>query len=239
MYKENPKTKGSGILCCIPQTGRCPVGCKGCFFQSGRGYLEPLDENLPNMPSYEQAEGFVVRVNDGNDSHNQMDYVIEATKIYKDKFYNTSCPDDLDDYDAPVVLTINPGRMTDKDFHRVRSRNLMAVRFRTNTWNLDLLEEVLEYYIQDGVTVLLTAMAYGNLEDIPEDYRDNYVERGRTLNTYWAIEYYAWQEILEDDLGVRHPLIRSCGYLEGWPGGTKCKDCGNCLRLYYNWKVAQ
>jgi|GEM_PF-4975445 len=26
-YIENPKTKGSGIICCIPQTGVCPIGC--------------------------------------------------------------------------------------------------------------------------------------------------------------------------------------------------------------------
>ena len=35
-YVENPKTKGSGILCCIPQKGRCPNNCSDCFFQSGR-----------------------------------------------------------------------------------------------------------------------------------------------------------------------------------------------------------
>ncbi len=50
-YKENPKTKGSGIICCIPQTGLCLMKCKDCFFQSGRSYLEPLEENLPNMPT--------------------------------------------------------------------------------------------------------------------------------------------------------------------------------------------
>jgi len=53
-YKENPKTKGSGILCAIPQTGRCPMQCSDCFFQSGRSFLEPLDENLPNMPEFHE-----------------------------------------------------------------------------------------------------------------------------------------------------------------------------------------
>lgn len=54
-YKENPKTKGSGIIACIPQTGVCPNKCEDCFFQSGRSYLEPLEENLPNMPTVEMA----------------------------------------------------------------------------------------------------------------------------------------------------------------------------------------
>ena len=70
VYKENPKTKNSGILCCIPQTGKCPQGCEDCFFQSGRSYLEPLDENLPNMPTIEEAKNRLIRVNaDGNDSN--------------------------------------------------------------------------------------------------------------------------------------------------------------------------
>jgi len=41
-YKENPKTKGSGIVCAIPQKGICPNRCEDCFFQSGRSY-----ENTP------------------------------------------------------------------------------------------------------------------------------------------------------------------------------------------------
>jgi len=55
MYKENPKTKGSGIICCIPQTGICPQKCDDCFFQSGRSYLEPLVDNLPNMPDFDTS----------------------------------------------------------------------------------------------------------------------------------------------------------------------------------------
>ena len=66
-YIENPKTKGSGIISCIPQKGICPNTCEDCFFQSGRSYLEPLDENLPNLP--EEVDYQIVRVNDGNDSN--------------------------------------------------------------------------------------------------------------------------------------------------------------------------
>ncbi|KKL91472.1 hypothetical protein LCGC14_1894270, partial [marine sediment metagenome] len=89
-YIVNPKTKGSGILACIPQTGRCPMECDDCFFQSGRSFLEPLDENTPNMPSYGKALDRVVRVNDGNDSNINKKEVMEATRKYPMKFYNTS-----------------------------------------------------------------------------------------------------------------------------------------------------
>jgi hypothetical protein len=68
-YIYNPKTKGSGIICCIPQTGTCPNKCEDCFFQSGRSYLEPLEQNLPNIPSLEQVGNQVVRINDGNVSY--------------------------------------------------------------------------------------------------------------------------------------------------------------------------
>jgi len=77
-YIENPKTKGSGIICCIPQAGECPIHCDDCFFQSGRSYLEPLDVNLPNLPSKEESQGRVVRVNDGNDSNNDREAVMAA-----------------------------------------------------------------------------------------------------------------------------------------------------------------
>ena len=32
-YKYNPKTKGSGVITCIPQKGICPVKCEDCFFK--------------------------------------------------------------------------------------------------------------------------------------------------------------------------------------------------------------
>ena len=106
-YIENPKTRGSGIVCVIPQTGHCPNECEDCFFQSGRSYLEPLDTNLPNMIPPEDVGDRIVRVNDGNDSNVNHSLVIESTKCYKHKFYNTAIPQL--DFDAPVVLTVNPG----------------------------------------------------------------------------------------------------------------------------------
>lgn len=138
-YIYNPKTKGSGIITAIPQKGRCPNNCEDCFFQNGRSYLEPLEENLPNMPSKEQARGMVVRVNDGNDSNNQQAFVIEACKKYEHKFYNTSIPTNLDHFDAPVVLTVNPGNLVDKSFWKLDTppKNLMYVRVLTNTWNAE------------------------------------------------------------------------------------------------------
>ncbi len=230
-YIENPKTKGSGIICSIPQQGTCPVGCKDCFFQSGRSYLEPLDENLPNVPRLYQARGMIVRMNDGNDSNNKRDLVKEDASFYQEKFYNTSSPHDLKGYGDPVVLTINPGRMTDSSAHLVEPApdNLMFVRFRANSWNVNLGKLVVEHYTGKGVPVVLTFMAYYT-DDIPKAHRDDYTYRKRTMNSYWVITQQAWDRIASE-LGVHdNQLIHTCGKNAMT---FACKYCGNCLREYY------
>lgn len=235
-YIENPKTKGSGIICCIPQSGVCPVGCDDCFFQSGRSYLEPLKDNLPNMPTIEQVQGKIVRVNDGNDSSNQQEKVIQDTKQYPMRFYNTSNPENLEAYEMPVVLTVNPAEMTDKKAHLLRypiPKNLMFVRVRSNTWNIPLIDNVVQHYAgrEEGqVPVVLTFMAYFN-ETIPEEHKENYIYRKRTMNSYWAITTDAWRKVMsryQDNC-----FVHSCGKIEGERGKTSCKLCGNCLREYF------
>jgi len=234
MYRENPKTKGSGIICSIPQTGICPNRCDDCFFQSGRSYLEPLDRNLPNMPSDEQAEGRLVRVNDGNDSNVNQDLVIEATQFYKMKFYNTTIPKNLDKFDAPVVLTLNPGKMTNTDFYRLCQEelpdNLMFVRFRTNTWNLELANSAINNYTGLDIPVILTFMAYFN-ETVPKSHKKDYAFRKRTLNSYWAITTDAWERVMSRY--TYNQWVHSCGKMEGERGTTACRHCGNCLREYF------
>lgn len=235
-YIENPKTKGSGIVCCIPQAGRCPMNCPDCFFQSGRSYLEPLDKNLPNMPDPEMVEkyGYIVRVNDGNDSNNQRKLVIERTKIYKRRLYNTSDMEDLEGFEAPIILTVNPADMTDVDAYLLNyiPKNLMFVRIRVNTWNLDLVDRAVEHYSARQVPIVLTFMAYYETP-IPKGHEKNYAFRKRTLNNYWAITRSAWEKIMAHY--ERNFLVYSCGQ-EGEKekgGATGCRHCGNCLREYF------
>jgi hypothetical protein len=230
MYKFNPKTQGSGIITAIPQTGTCPNKCEDCFFQSGRSYLEPLSENLPNIPSFEQAMGRVIRVNDGNDSNVNRNLVMNAVKDFPMRFYNTALPANIQQFDAPVVLTLNPGKLTDSDFHKINiPTNLMFVRIRVNTWNLDtVVRPAIEYYSSREVPVVLTFMAY--YEEKP-NMGDDYIHRKRTLNSYYAITTEAWRRIMkefEDNIWVY-----SCGKIEGEKGKTSCRYCGNCIREYF------
>lgn len=230
---------GSGIICCVPQAEECPVKCPDCFFQSGRSYLEPLNENLPNMPSAERAKGFVVRVNDGNDSNVQRELVIASTKIYKDKFYNTSIPRKLKEFDAPVVLTINPGLYTNTEIHPLSSPlpiNLMFVRVRVCSWNLDLVAKAVEYYTERNVPVVLTFMRYyDTAEGMPKVHKDTfYVFKKKVLNDYWCLNDHGWKTIMNSY--EHNKLVYSCGREGEEHGWFECRRCGHCLREYFNTK---
>ncbi len=233
-YIYNPKCKGSGIITCIPQTGKCPNNCSDCFFQSGRSYLEPLDKNLPQIPSTKQAEHKIVRMNDGNDSNVNRELVVQTALNYKDYFYNTSIPKDIKKFNAPVVLTINPGKTTDNSFYKLDPipKNLMFVRIRTNMWNIDnIVFPAVDYYTSRKLPVVLTFMAYF-LTPIPNEYRykSHYIWKQRTSNKYWCLKQESINYIM--DLFASNPYVYSCGY----KGEHFCKFCGNCIREYYNTK---
>ena len=232
MYTENPKTKGSGILCAIPQKGTCPNNCKDCFFQSGRSYLEPLDENLPNLPPDDLSWERVIRINDGNDSLNDINTVVESTINYKHKFYNTARKG-IEKLPGPVVLTINPGPFTDVGFHKLEviPDNLMFVRFRANMWNIDILDDAVKWYSERDRPIVLTFMAYHDIQDIPSEYRLHYIYRQRTSNPYYAITSQAWRSVM--DKYWQNKWVYSCGRLEGEMGDTHCRFCGNCIREYF------
>ena len=228
----NPKVIGSGIIECIPQRGKCPNNCEDCFFQSGRSYLEPLEKNLPHIPTRKMAEGRIVRVNDGNDSNNQRKLVEKTAFQFSDYFFNTSINYKLEKFSAPVVLTINPAKLTDwHNFIRVDPipKNLMFVRFRTNMWNVSVLDHAINYYTRHKTPVVITFMAYYTLS-IPPSYQKYYEWKKRTINSYWVLKRDSQEDIISHYLD--NPYVYSCGI----KGQYSCSFCGNCIREYYNTK---
>lgn len=229
-YKWNPKVKGSGIITCIPQEGGCPNNCDDCFFQSGRSYLEPLEENLPHLPPQDYTERRVVRMNDGNDSNVERGLVEETARRYQMHFFNTALIKDLDKFDAPVVLTINPGKMTDEEFYKLSEipDNLMFVRIRTNPWNLRrVVHPAVEHYTAQGVAVVLTFMAYYD-SDVPPNFLSCYEWRKRTINSYFCLRPSEAESIMRRF--INNPFVYSCGV----KNRHECMFCGNCIREYFN-----
>lgn len=177
----------------------------------------------------------VVRVNDGNDSNVNRKHVLEQTSIYPMKFYNTAIPNDLEGFNDPVVLTINPATLTDTGFHRLKEipSNLMFVRFRVNMWNLRNFRDAVHYYGDREVPIVATFMAYFK-ESIPDGYKSHYTFRKRTINSYWAINTESWRTVMRYWNDTKwEKWVYSCGKIEGEKGVTACRHCGNCLREYF------
>ena len=231
-WKWNPKTKGSGIITCIPQKGKCPNNCSDCFFQSGRSYLEPLEDNLPHIPPKKLTKDRIVRINDGNDSNNQRKLVEQVAQQFDGYFFNTAIPENLKFFPAPVVLTVNLGKMTDTKFYKLNCTplNLMFVRIRTNTWNLEkVVKPAIKFYSDCKVPIILTFMAYYT-NAIPKRHKSKYIWKKRTLNSYWVLKQKEIEKIMNKF--KTNPFVYSCGI----KGQYACKFCGNCIREYYNTK---
>jgi hypothetical protein len=221
---NNPKMDGSGLIDCVPQTGQCPHKCDSCFYNLG--FYRTLDE--PLIPSAADAALSIVRVNSGHDSAIQKDLVLERTAQFPAKFYNTSTTDL--DFPAPVVMTVNPGDMTDSDFHAIDDppTNLMFVRARTNLWNISLVKDIVHYYAtQRNVPVVLTFMRYYDPVSIPVYFRDMYKYHKHILRSYFSIDRDIEWQVYLDLLGKQKV------YLCGSYFSSSCKSCGNCLREYH------
>ena len=213
----NPKLEGSGIIEAIPQTGECPIGCDECFY-NGKRFYRSLD--TPLLPSLQEAQGNIVRVNSGHDSNVQRGLVIKSTEQYLDKFYNTSIANF--DFPGPVVFTAN-GR---KPILAKRGLdNLMFVRARTSPMNLSDVDRIVEHYQErNEIPVVLTFMRYYDKGVIPVEFQDRFMHRKHILNEYWCINQDAQDEILQRYGGK----VLMCGT----KSSSLCKDCGNCKSLY-------
>lgn len=226
-YDENPKTKDSGIKCSAPQTSLCPRQCRDCYAVKGRAYTE-----LPNILPEEEAVGYVVRMNDLNDSCHHLELVLETADLYDDVFLNTSFTELFDKVtQIPAVLTVNPGPHTDHAIQKLGMipTNLMFVRVRVNPWNWPLVCEAVEHYTNRGCPVVLTFMAYYETP-IPDIYKEWYRWEKRTTNSYWCLEKHIIRDM--ENCFWDNPRVYSCGYR----GEHPCKRCGNCLQMYHETK---
>ena len=159
--------------------------------------------------------------NSGHDSNINKNLVMKVTEQYKKKFYNTSLPNF--DFPGPVVFTCN-GRDTDYSALMVIKglENVMHVRFRTNTWNLDLLDEVIDFYAcKHSIPVTITFMRYTDPTNIPVGHMKYYDFHKSILNMYYCLCREEQQRILDSN-GTEDRMIGMCGT----PESSYCRDCG-------------
>jgi len=232
--KRNPKQAESNLYDCIPQTGPCPIGCNQCFYNRPGAYYVPIDQ--PHFPTLDEVDDGIVRVNCGNDSNNQREHVIASTAQYPRRFFNTSIP--TFDFPAPVVLTGNPREEEPVPtpiwaFRDGAPHNLMFVRLRVSSTNLDWVRDGIDWYTAHyQVPVVLTYMAYYDAEpQVPADVLQAaggpcYEWRVRHINSYWCPTPAFIRWVMDQYSDNR--LVSYCGSLEG----SYCRLCRNCETYY-------
>ena len=216
---KNPKLDNSNLIDAIPHIGKCPNDCIDCYYNNG--FYRTLDE--PLLPSLEEVGDKIVRINSGHDSAIDKEHVEWSTRHYKNKFFNTALP--VTDFSAPVVVTVNKN-IDDKfiEFSDEECKNIMFVRIKTNTWNLDLVDKAVNYYSSKKTPVVLTMMRYLHSEHVknPEDYE----YQKNILNSYYKLKEEPFKSKIH---GRYQDNVLYCGV----PNGPKfCKECGNCEKLY-------
>ncbi len=220
---QNPKLVGSRIIDCIPQRGPCPNNCNQCYYNN-RFYtdLEPI------VPSAEEAKGKIVRMNSGNDSNVDRQLVIATAEQYEDVFFNTSIP--IFDFPGPVVYTAN--RFEDSDdgiLHRARPpKNLMFVRLRVNTTNLERVYYAARWWCGRHIPVVLTFMRYLDVLSISPTERHKYALRKHVYNEWYVLQDRYVKDVLRTLDFDYEPLMHVCGY-----PSPMCVDCGLCEHFYY------
>jgi len=176
----------------------------------------------------------IVRMNCGHDSNLEKELVLKTAEQFKHVFYNTSLPNF--DFPGPVVWTAN--REEEKpvvippDLWTGIPKNLMFVRLRTSSTNLEHVEKATKWFTQMSVPVVLTFMAYYSKEpEVPADIQAAvngpcYEWRVRHINSYWCPTPSFLRYVLKRF--ERYRLASYCGSLEG----SYCRLCRNCETYY-------
>ncbi len=217
-YKPNPKLVDTLIVDCIPQEGNCPVGCNQCFYnRPGAFYC-----NTPNVPTQEDVGNKLVRMNCGHDSNIKRELVIKTAEQFKFFFFNTSIPNF--DFPGPVVFTANAKEEEPAKLLSVIPENLMFVRLRVSSTNLQLVDTAVHYYTGLCVPVVLTFMAY--YDNCPNP---NFYEwKVRHVNSYWCPTVDFMKMVKERYYFTKCRIVSVCGsYEDGY-----CRSCRNCETYY-------
>jgi hypothetical protein len=227
---KNPKLEGSKVFDCIPQKGPCPNNCNQCFYNRSGAFFTDIQK--PLFPTVKEVGDGIVRVNSGHDSNIDKQYVMESTKQYKHRFFNTSIPDL--NFPGPVVFTANSKEEKKayephKYYDHRRDINLMFVRLRVSPTNLLYISDAVNEWNKFKIPVVLTFMRYYDspptLSCLPAE--SSYEKRKHILNEYWCPTKYFMKYVRNKFRW--HNLVSICGSYSS----SLCKDCGNCWHWYW------
>lgn len=223
MTKRNPKQEGSNLFDCKPQSGLCPLDCNQCFYNRPGAFYVDIDK--PHMPTVNEVGDGIMRVNCGHDSNFEREKVIEETKQYKHRFFNTSIA--KFNFPGPVVFTANRNEEQSALLLHKPPTNLMYVRLRVSSTNLNHIQTARHWYTHSlKVPVVLTFMAYYDTKPFNEGH---YVWKKRHINSYWCPTREFMQNVLTYHQGAAGRLVTMCGTLDSnW-----CRDCRNCETYYW------
>ena len=171
-------------------------------------------------------------MNSGHDSNFNWLYVIESTKLYPRRFFNTSIPEF--NFPDPVVFTANPQEEYAVPNHCIPEeliKNLMFVRLRVSSSNLNYVSVAAKKWGERGVPVVLTFMRYFEEEAFAWQVKNQYTLRKHIKNSYWC----PTEEFMKMALmfvRLSNPKVEMCGT----PTSSRCKDCLRCEKYYYEAK---
>ncbi len=232
MYNFNPKQKGSNVISCKVQEGKCPRNCNQCY------YNRDLELFPINIPSKSEAEGKIVRMNSLHDSNRAKELVIQQARKYKDVFFNTSI--DSFDFPGPVVYTANAHEESPVDLDFLKDpffKNIMFIRLRVSSTNLHhLWRAVLDIGAVTDVPIVLTFMAYydQNMWEATVKIKGGtnivcYTWRTRHVNKYWCATAAFKKHVLQKLNVSCFRQVTLCGTLTS----DFCRDCRNCEAYYW------
>jgi len=245
--KVDPKLEGSNIVDVIPHSGYCPNDCISCYYNSNF-YLDIKKELplLPNPSKYD-LDKTIFRVNSGHDSNMLREMVIESCKQYPLKYYNTAIPENISRFDAPVILTVNGVNHDDslriewwlQKLTKEDMKNLMAVRFRANCWNIILLDTIYRIFHKNKIPIIVTPMRYQPWYHnyMPKKYHKHYILEKHITNQYYVLNKESWNAMksmlrLEYFFGK---VAKKVTYMCGKTYENKyCRDCGQCEKFFWD-----
>jgi hypothetical protein len=204
------------------------MNCNQCYYNRPGAYY--IDTDKPLIPGVEGVGDGIVRVNSGHDSNIDKGRVIKVAKRYKHFFFNTSMPNF--DFPGPVVYTANKCEEKLACIPRDCVSNLMFVRLKVSSTNLNYVEAAiaLHQYFNKYVPIVLTFMRYYDYKPSEPAGGEKWYEYKKHIkNDSWCPTTHFKTAVMNRMKKIGGRLVTMCGTIDS----NYCRDCKNCETYYW------